>query len=372
SRGLRKGVVVNIDATVDSIKRAVEEAELMAGVEVDAVYVGMAGAHISGFNSHGVIAARGSEVTRQDMEKAVEAARTVNVPMDREVIHVLPQEYIVDGQDGIQDPEGINGVRLEAKAHIITASVTSVQNIIRSVNRAGLEVEDLVVEMLAASEAALDKDEKELGVALVDMGGGTCDIAVYINGAIRGTAVVPLGGAHITNDVAIGLRTPNHEAERIKRQCGCATAAMVSDDEMLEVPGVGGRECRMLSRRVLADIMEPRMTEIFHMVREELERSGFIQRKKIASGMVLTGGTALMQGSAELAEAIFDMPVRLGGPRDIGGLVDMVSGPVYATPVGLVVYGHKQRKSGLARRRNGMGAISKAFERMKDWAAELI
>ena len=372
SRGMRKGVVVNIDATVDSIKRAVEEAELMAGFEVDSVYVGMAGAHISGFNSHGVIAARGHEVTRQDMEKALEAARTVNVPLDREIIHVIPQEYIVDGQDGILDPEGINGVRLEAKAHIITASVTSVQNIIRSVNRAGLEVEDLVVEQLAASEAVLDQDEKELGVALVDLGGGTCDIAVYLNGAIRGTSVVPLGGVHITNDVAIGLRTPNHEAEKIKRQCGCATAAMVPDDESLEVPGVGGRESRMLSRRVLADIIEPRMTEIFTMIRDELEHSGFVQRKKIASGMVLTGGAAVMQGTCELAEAIFDMPVRLGTPIEIGGLVDLVNGTVYATPVGLVVYGHRQMRMGQGKRRDGKGPINKAFGRMWGWAAELM
>ncbi|MDH4183915.1 MAG: cell division protein FtsA [Nitrospinota bacterium] len=372
SRGLRKGVVVNIDATVEAIKRAVEEAELMAGVEVDSVYVGMAGAHISGFNSHGVIAARGSEVTRQDMEKVLEAARAVNIPMDREIIHVLPQEYIVDGQDGIVDPEGINGVRLEAKVHIITASATSVRNIIRSVNRAGLEVEGLVVEQLAASEATLDKDEKELGVTLINMGGGTCDIAVYLNGALRNTAVVPLGGAHITNDVAVGLRTPNHEAEKIKRHSGCATAAMVSNDEIMEVPGVGGREPRRLSRKVLADIIEPRLTEIYTMIREELELSGFAQRKKIASGLVLTGGAAIMQGAPELAEAIFDMPVRMGTPRGIKGLVDLVNGPMYATAVGLVIHGHRMERSGQSRGYSRSGAFNKALEKVKCWAAEFI
>ena len=368
SLGLRKGVVVNIEATVESIKNAVEEAETMAGMEIDSVYVGIAGGHIKGLNSHGIIAVKGSEVTPQDVERVIDAAKAVNIPMDREVIHVLPQEFIVDEQDGILDPVGMNGVRLEAKVHIITGAVTSAQNIVRSVNRAGLEVNDIVVEQLASAGAVLDDDEKELGVGLVDMGGGTCDIALFLNGSIKDTSVVALGGNNITNDIAIGLRTPNHEAEKIKRMYGCATTAMVSDNETIEVPGVGGREPRQLSRRVLADIVEPRVAEIFMLVKNEIDLSGYAD--KIASGLVITGGTSIMEGMPEMAEAIFELPVRRGSPKRVGGLIDLVSSPQYATSVGLVLYGQKIQSSGKRKALKGRNMFDKILNRMKEWITE--
>lgn len=370
SRGLRKGVVVNIEATVESIKNAIEEVELMAGLEIESVYVGIAGGHIKGFNSHGVIAVKGSEVTTQDVDRVVEAAKAVNIPMDREVIHVLPQEFIVDDQDGIMKPVGMNGVRLESKVHIITGAVTSAQNIIRSVNRAGLEVNDIVVEQLASSEAVLHEDEKELGVGLIDIGGGTCDIAVFMNGSIKSTSVVAIGGNHLTNDVAIGLRTPNHEAEKIKRLHGCASTALVSDDEVIEVPGVGGRDSRRLSRRVLADIIEPRVTEIFMLVQRELELTGFADKNKIASGLVLTGGASIMEGMPEMAEAVFGIPVRRGTPKGVNGLVDLVNSPLYATAVGLILYGQRDIIAGKTHRLRGRNMFDKVLNRMKEWVTE--
>ncbi len=368
SMGLRKGVVVNIDSTVEAIKSAVEEAETMAGIEIDSVYVGIAGGHIKGLNSHGIIAVKSGEVTEQDIERVVEAAKAVNIPMDREVIHVLPQEFIVDDQDGILRPAGMNGVRLEAKVHIITGAVTSAQNIVRSVNRAGLEVNDIIVEQLASSEATLDDDEKELGVGLIDMGGGTCDIALFLNSAIKGTSVVSLGGSNITNDIAIGLRTPNNEAEKIKRMFGCASAVMVSHNEMIEVPGVGGRAPRELSRRVLSDIIEPRVAEIFMMIKHEIDLSGYAD--KLASGLVITGGTSIMEGMPEAAEDIFEIPVRRSSPRKVHGMQDLVDSPQYATAVGLVLIGQKDAMAGKRRAIRGRHMFDKVMGRMKEWVTE--
>jgi cell division protein FtsA len=365
SHGLRKGVVVNIEATVESIKRAVEEAETMAGMEIESVYVGVAGGHIKGINSHGVIAVKGGEVTAVDVERVIDAAKAVNIPMDREVIHVIPQEFVVDDQDGILKPIGMNGVRLEAKVHIITGAVTSAQNIVRSVNRAGLEVNDIVVEQLAAADATLDEDEKELGVALIDMGGGTCDIALFKNNAIKGTSVVSLGGANLTNDIAIGLRTPNHEAEKIKKQYGCAASSLVGANEEIKVPGVGGREARLLSRRVLTDIIEPRVVEIFMLAKQEIELSGY--QNQLASGVVLTGGAAQLDGIAAVAEEVFELPVRLGTPKGVVGLADLVNSPQYATVVGLVHHGVANARAGKHPSLKGRNLFDKVATSMKGW-----
>jgi cell division protein FtsA len=339
SRGLRKGVVINIETTVASIKKAVEEAELMAGCEIKSVYAGIAGGHIKGFNSQGVIAIKNREVTSDDIRRVIDAAKAIAIPMDREVIHILPQEFIIDDQDGIREPLGMSGVRLEAKVHIVTGAVASAQNIIKSCNRAGLDVADIVLEQLASSEAVISAEEKEIGVALVDIGGGTTDIAIFVDGAIKHTSVLSLGGNHLTNDIAVGLRTPMAEAEKIKQKYGCCFSSLVGKDETIEVPSVGGRNPRVLSRQLLAEILEPRMEEIFTLVNREIIKSGYEDR--IASGVVLTGGTSILEGSPELAEQVFSLPVRRGLPQDIGGLVDVVNSPVYATGVGLVVYGSK-------------------------------
>ncbi len=339
SRGLRKGVVINIETTVASIKKAVEEAELMAGCEIKSVYAGIAGGHIKGFNSQGVIAIKNREVTSDDVRRVIDAAKAIAIPMDREVIHILPQEFIIDDQDGIREPLGMSGVRLEAKVHIVTGAVASAQNIIKSCNRGGLDVADIVLEQLASSEAVVSSEEKEIGVALVDIGGGTTDIAIFVDGAIKHTSVLSLGGNHLTNDIAVGLRTPMAEAEKIKQKYGCCFSTMVGKDETIEVPSVGGRKPRVLSRQLLAEILEPRMEEIFALVNREIVKSGYEDR--IASGVVLTGGTSILEGTPELAEQVFNLPVRRGLPQNIGGLVDVVNSPVYATGVGLVVYGSK-------------------------------
>ncbi len=343
SKGLRKGVVVNIDATVESIRKAVEEAELMAGCEIHNVYTGIAGAHVKGFNSHGVVAVRATEVSDGDVERVLDAARAVALPMDRQVIHVLPQEFIVDEQDGIKQPTGMAGVRLESKVHIITASVTSTQNVIKCCQRAGLQVVDLVLEPLASSEAVVTPEERELGVALVDVGGGTTDIVVFHNGAVKHTAVLPVGGNHLTNDIATGLRTPFADAEKIKQRFGCALSNMVSRDESIEVPSVGGRDPRVLSRQILAEIIEPRVEEIFALVAREVARSGY--EDILASGVVVTGGSTILEGVPELAEQVFHLPVRLGVPLQVGGLVDVISSPMYATGVGLILYGVKRSEA---------------------------
>ncbi|EPR35126.1 cell division protein FtsA [Alkalidesulfovibrio alkalitolerans DSM 16529] len=337
STGLRKGVVVNIEQTVQSIKKAIEEAELMAGCEIRSVYAGIAGSHIKGFNSHGVIAVKGGEVASKDVERVIDAAKAVAIPLDREVIHILPQEFIVDDQRGIADPLGMAGVRLEVKVHIVTGAVTSAQNIVRSCHRSGLDVAEIVLESMASAKAVLTEEEREIGVALVDIGGGTTDIAVFSNDSIKHTGVLALGGTNLTNDIAFGLRTPMVAAEKIKVRHGCALAEMVRSDEVIEVPSVGGREARRLSRQVLAEICEPRVEEILTLVDQELVRSGF--KNGVAAGVVLTGGTSLIEGCQELAEQIFNLPTRVGYPQNVGGLKDVVNSPMYATAVGLLMYG---------------------------------
>jgi cell division protein FtsA len=346
SRGLRRGVVVNIESTVEAIKAAVADAEQMAGAEVSGVYAGVAGGHIRGLNSRGVVAVSGKdrEVTDLDVERAVEAARAINLPQDREIIHVLPQTFMIDDADGIREPVGMSGVRLEVEVHIVTGAAASVQNVIRSVNRAGLAVQDVVLEPLASAQAVLFPDERELGVLVVDIGGGTTDIALFRDGAVWHTAILPLGGDHITNDVAIGLRTPMADAEELKKRHGCALTASVPAEETVDVPSVGGRKPRQLSRQVLSEIIQPRVEEIFTLVARELTRAGF--QDAATAGVVLTGGTSLLEGMPELAEAVFDQPVRRGFPGDVGGLADVVRSPIYSTAVGLALYGARRQGSG--------------------------
>jgi cell division protein FtsA len=369
SRGLRKGVVINIESTVASIKKAVEEAELMAGCEIKSVYAGIAGGHIKGFNSQGIIAIKNREVSPDDVKRVIEAAKAIAIPMDREVIHILPQEFIIDDQDGIREPLGMSGVRLEAKVHIVTGAVASAQNIVKSCNRAGLDVADIVLEQLASSEAVLSPEEKELGVALVDIGGGTTDIAIFVDGAIKHTSVLSLGGHQMTNDIAVGLRTPMAEAEKIKQKYGCCLASMIGKDETIEVPSVGGRKPRILSRQLLAEILEPRVEEIFSLVNREIVKSGF--EDMIASGVVITGGSTILEGMPELAEQVFNLPVRRGLPQEIGGLVDVVNSPVYATGVGLVVYGSKNVGiSEFPTAQSDENLFRRVSRRMKEWFGE--
>ncbi len=367
SRGLRKGVVVNVESTIESIKKAVEEAELMAGVEINSVYTGIAGSHIKGFNSRGVIAIKNREVTAADVKRVVEAAKAVAIPMDREILHVLPRGFAVDEQDGIKDPIGMFGTRLEVEVHIITGAVTSAQNIVRSINRAGLEVVDLILQPLASSEAVLTLEERELGVAMVDIGGGTTDLATIVDNGVWHTAVLGIGGNHLTNDIAVGLRTPAYEAEKIKIRYGCASTAMVRDNETIEVPSMGGRPPRVLSRQLLSEIIEPRAEEIFSLVAQELRKLGYDER--IAAGVVITGGTSILDGMTDLAERVMDLPVRRGAPTDVGGLVDIVNSPMYATGVGLILYGGKHREP-LRAQRSPSGVVHRVVKRMKEWAQE--
>jgi len=341
SYGLRKGVVVNIDQTVQSIKRAIGEAETMAGVKVDSVYVGIAGDHIRSLNSKGVVgvARDDHEITQEDVDRAINAAKALALPIDREIIHVIPQEFIVDDQDGIRDPIGLSGVRLEVEVHVVTAAVTSAQNIVKSVERAGFRVDEIVLEPLASSLAVLDDDERNLGVVLVDLGGGTTGIAMFFEGHIRHTSVVALGGQHVTNDIAIGLRTPPEQAETIKIDHGCAFSDLIKKNETLTVPGVGGRAPRIISRSVLIDIIQPRMEEILTLAYQEMEKSDLMNL--MAAGAVITGGGAILPGTVELAEEIWGIPVKLGVPKYLGGLTESVRSPVYATAVGLTLYGHR-------------------------------
>ncbi len=369
SRGLRKGVVVNIESTVQSIQRAIDEAEAMAGTEITHVYTGIAGGHIKSFGGRGVVALKDREVREADIARVIEQAKTVNIPVDREVIHVLPQEFIVDEQSGIKEPLGMTGARLEARVHIVTGAVTSAQNIVKCANRGGLNVADIVLQPLASSEAVLTDEEKELGVCLVDIGGGTTDIAVFQNGSIVHTAVIALGGNNLTNDIAMGLRTPMEQAERIKQKHGCALTSMVDKQEMIEVPSVGGREPRVMGRQILSEILEPRVEEIFQLVHHEIERNGFSEL--LASGVVITGGSTLLPGMAELAEEIMGVPVRRGVPRGIGGLVDVVKSPVYATGVGLVVYGAKNLDRRMFRIRESENVFKKVKRRMGEWLQEV-
>lgn len=343
SEGIRRGVVVNVEKTVQSIQKAVSEAELMAGVKIESVYVGIGGEHIRSINSRGVIAVSGPdhEISATDQTRVIDAARAVSIPPDRQVIHVLPQEFIVDEQSGIKEPIGMSGVRLEAEVHIVTGAVTSVQNLIRSVSRAGIEVAEPVLEPIAASHSVLSLDEQEMGVALVDIGGGATNLAVFYQGSVRHTAVIGLGGQNVTNDVAIGLRTPWQQAERIKQDHGCALQSEVPAEEMITVPGVAGRASYQIPRRELANIIEPRMEEIFSLVFKEIRRTEYADL--LAAGIVLTGAGSLLEGVSKLAEQVFDMPVNAGLPRGVSGLVDSIDSPGFATGVGLVLYGHRVR-----------------------------
>lgn len=368
STGLRKGAVVNIESTVASIRRAIEEAEAMAGTEITNVYTGIAGGHIKGFGSRGMVALKDKEVRDADIARVIEQAKAVNIPVDCEVIHVLPQEFIVDNQGGIKEPLGMAGMRLEAKVHIVTGAVTSAQNIVKCANRTGLNVADIVLQPLASAEAVLTEEEKDLGVCLIDIGGGTTDIAIFSGGAIAHTAVIALGGNNLTNDIALGLRTPQHEAEKLKQKYGCALASEIDKQEMIEVPSVGGRAPRVIGRQILCEILEARVQEIFELGLREIERNGFLEA--LTSGVVITGGSTLLPGMVELAEELMGVPVRRGVPRGIGGLVDVVRSPIYATGVGLVVYGarHQDRKMFRIRDEN---VFRKVKGRMRQWLEEV-
>jgi cell division protein FtsA len=367
SRGLKKGVVVNIESTVQSIQRAVEEAELMAGCEIHSVYAGIAGSHVRSLNSHGIVAIKDKEVEPGDVERVIDAAKAVAIPADQKILHVLPQEYIIDSQEGIRDPIGMSGVRLEAKVHIVTGADSAAQNIVKCVQRCGLSVDDIVLEQLASSYAVLTEDEKDLGVCVVDIGGGTTDIAVFGGGAIRHTAVIPIAGDQVTNDIAVSMRTPTQYAEDIKIKYACALSQLANPDETIEVPSVGDRPPRRLARQTLAEIVEPRYEELFGLIRDELRRAGL--EEQVATGIVLTGGSAKMEGAIELAEEVFHMPVRLGVPQYVSGLVEVVSNPIHATGVGLLLYA----KSNLEVQRTDApllaGGMKNVFERMKAWFA---
>jgi len=364
SRGLKKGVVVNIESTVQSIQRAVEEAELMAGVEIDSVYAGIAGSHVSSLNSHGIVAIKDGEVTHADVERVIDAARAVPISADQKILHILPQEFIIDNQEGIHDPVGMSGVRLEARVHMVTGSVSAAQNIVKCVRRCGLEVEDLILEQLASSYSVLEEDEKDLGVCLVDIGGGTTDIAVFTGGSIRHTGVIPIAGDQVTNDIAVALRTPTQHAEEIKLKYACALTQLASPDETIEVPSIGDRPPRRLSRQTLAEVVEPRYEELLALVQGELRRSGF--EDLVAGGVVMTGGSSKMEGVIDLAEEVFHMPVRLGVPQYVTGLVDVVRNPIHATGVGLLLFGHRNRAVRLPELSAG-GGIKSVWNRMKSW-----
>ena len=364
SRGLKKGVVVNIESTVQSIQRAIEEAELMAGCQIHSVYAGIAGNHIRSLNSHGIVAIRDREVYQLDLERVIDAAQAVAIPADQKVLHILPQEYVIDTQEGIKEPLGMSGVRLEAKVHLVTCAVNASQNIEKCIRRCGLEVEDIILEQLASSYAVLTDDERELGVCLVDIGGGTTDIAIFTEGAIRHTGVIPIAGDQVTNDIAMALRTPTQNAEEIKIKYACALTQLAGADETIKVPSVGDRPPRDLSRQALAEVVEPRYDELFTLVQAELRRSGF--EDMIAAGIVLTGGTSKMEGVVELAEEIFHTPVRIGSPQDVIGLTDIVRNPIYSTGVGLLQYGLKQQSGGEIKGSKAQSS-SGAFARIKNW-----
>ena len=343
SQGMKKGVVVNIDSTVHAIGKAVEEAEQMADVQIRSVFAGIAGSHIKSLNSHGIVAIKNAEVEQDDVDRVVDAAKAVAIPADQRIIHVLPQEFIIDNQDGIHQPVGMSGVRLEAKVHLVSGSISASQNIAKCIQRCNLEVEDIILEQLASSHSVLTGDEKDLGVLLVDMGGGTTDIAIFTEGAIRHTAVIPIAGDQVTNDIAVAFRTPTQFAEEIKVKYACALRQLASPDDMIEVPGVGDRDARRLARQTLAEVVEPRYEELLGLVQGELRRSGF--EDACAAGVVLTGGTSKMEGVVELAEEIFHMPVRLGVPQHVNGLSEVARNPIHATGVGLLLYGQQRRQN---------------------------
>src|SRR6266403_3367079 len=363
SSGMKKGMVVNIEATVGAIQRALEEAELMADCKISSAFVGIAGSHIRSFNSTGMVAVKDREVGVLDVDRAIETARAVNIPTDQQILHVLRQEFIIDGQEDVREPIGMSGVRLEVKVHIVTGAVSAAQNIVKCVRRCGLEVNDLILQPLASSLAVLTEDEKDLGVCLVDIGGGTSDIAVFREGAIRHTAVVPIAGDQITNDIAMALRTPTAEAEELKVRHGCALRQLAEAGQMIEVAGVGDRPPRMLSRQTLAEVIEPRVEELYSLIQQVLRDSGY--EELLSSGVVLTGGSAVMQGMVELGEEIFHMPVRVGVPRYTGGLAEVVRNARFATAVGLVVEGVSQVQHGQLSRQSG--SIRAALARMREW-----
>jgi cell division protein FtsA len=364
SRGLKKGVVVNIESTVQSIQRAVEEAELMAGCEIHSVYAGIAGSHIRSLNSHGIVAIKDKEVTQGDVERVIDAARAVAIPADQKILHILPQEFIIDEQEGIREPSGMSGVRLESRVHMVTGAVSAAQNIVKCIRRCGLEADDLILEQLASSYSVLSDDEKELGVCLVDIGGGTTDIAVFTGGAIRHTAVIPIAGDQVTNDIAVALRTPTQHAEEIKMKYACALTQLATSDETIEVPSIGERPPRRLSRQTLAEVVEPRYEELMNLIQAELRRSGF--EDVIAGGVVLTGGSSKMEGVIDLAEEVFHMPVRLGVPQYVSGLSDVVRNPIYSTGVGLLLFGQRNRAQGGHELANE-GGLKAIWDRMKHW-----
>lgn len=372
SRGLRKGVVVNLNATVEAVKNCLQQAELMAGIDIETAVVGIAGGHIRSFNSRGVVAVSGRDrtVTQEDIDRVMEAARAVNIPNDREILHVLPQEYVLDDQGSISSPMGMTGSRLEANVHIITAASTSVQNLVTCVNRAGVEVQDTVLEQLASSESVLTDDERELGVALIDIGGGTTDLAIFERGSKWHTSVLPVGGDHFSNDLAVGLRTPVPEAEKLKIRYGCALSSQVREDETIEVPTVGGRKPRLLSRQVMAEILQPRAEEIFNLILKEVTTAGF--DRVLNAGIVLTGGGSLLPGMVEVAEQVFDLPVRHGLPTGADGLVEPASGPEFATVIGLALYGaHHASSTTGARLRLRPGIVGAFNDRLRSWFSEV-
>ena len=377
STGLRKGVVINIDSTVEAIRKAVKEAENMAGIKIHSAYVGIAGTHIKSFNSSGVVAVKDKEITEHDVQRVIEAAQAVVIPQDREVLHVIPQEFIIDDQDGIRDPIGMNGVRLEAKVHIVTGAISTAQNLIKCANRAGIQVTKLCLQPIASSSAVLSHDEKELGVALVDIGGGTTDIAIFREGALLHTSVLPVGGVHITNDISVGVRASIDAAEKIKIAHGCSLASLVKEDETIEVPAVGEGKSRVVSRKILAEIIEPRVEEIFSLIQNEITRSGYSD--VLAAGMVLTGGTTLLQGMIELGDFFFEIPLKRGVPIRLGGLKEVVNSPKFSTAVGLLKYGADQMSRGRQTHQSsigdslmsGDGLVGKIGGQMKTWLKDL-
>lgn len=364
ARGLRKGVVANIESTVQSIQRAVEEAELMAGCQIYSVFAGIAGAHINSFNSHGVVAIKDEEVTRNDIERVIEAAKAMAIPNDQRILHVMPQDFIIDGQDGIREPVGMCGVRMEAKVHMITGAVSAAQNIVKCIRRCGLEVDDIILEQIASSESVLTEDERELGVCMIDIGGGTTDIAIFSDGAIRHTAVIPIAGDQVTNDIAVAFHTPTPAAEELKKKHGCALVQLVDETQIIETPSMGGRPPRTLSRQNLAEIIEPRIEELLVLIQAELRRSGF--EELIGSGIVMTGGSSRIEGMMELAEEVFHLPVRLGVPNYSGSLSEVVKNPIYATGIGLIQFGQANR-SQIAQLNQSSSPFKAVLDRMKSW-----
>lgn len=361
SRGLKKGVVVNLESTVQSIRRAVEEAELMAGCQITSVFAGIAGSHVKSMNSHGIVAIKEKEVTQYDIDRVIDSARAVAISADQKILHILPQEFVIDLQDGIKEPIGMSGIRLEAKVHMVTGSVSAAQNIIKCIRRCGLEVDDIVLEQLASCNSVLTDDEKELGVCLIDMGGGTTDIAVFSNGAIKHTAVIPIAGDQVTNDIAVALRTPTQNAEDIKQKYACALTQLADTEQLIEVPSIGDRAPRKISVQNLAEIIEPRYEELMLLVQAELRRSGF--EEMIAAGIVLTGGSSKVTGLIELAEEIFHMPVRVGVPQHVSGLTGVAKNPIHSTGVGLLLYGKEHRGNTVGFDNDGSGLLAK----MKKW-----